>query len=169
MAIKFDQGSRKDTCREQSVRSPHSERWTTDGENTCCYVVARKRRFHVQRQPSGETFRLLNGISSRRSPSYLIRVAFLAPFIIRAKIFLQEMWAAGMDWDDLFLGDLASKARKWFKELEDLPTIKVPRCIRLGQDKKMLSQTLHTFVDASQDAYGGAVVYSRASIQQQYP
>ena len=49
-------------------------------------------------------------------------VGFLAPFIIRDKILLQEMWAAGMDWDDLFLGDLASKARKWFKELEDLPT-----------------------------------------------
>ena len=61
-------------------------------------------------------------------------VGFLAPFIIRAKILLQEMWAAGMDWDDLFLGDLASKARKWFKELEDLPTIKVPRCLRLGQN-----------------------------------
>ena len=72
------------------------------------------------------------------------------------------MWAAGMDWDDLFLGDLASKARKWFKELEDLPTIKVPRCLRLGQEEEMLSQTLHTFLDASQDAYG-AVVYSRAT------
>ena len=67
-----------------------------------------------------------------------------------------------MDWDDLFLGDLASKARKWFKELEDLPTIKVPRCLRLGQEEEMLSQTLHTFLDASQDAYG-AVVYSRAT------
>ena len=86
-------------------------------------------------------------------------VGFLAPFIIRAKILLQEMWAAGMDWDDLFLGDLA---RKWFKELEDLPTIKVSRCLRLGQEGEMLSQTLYTFVDASQDAYG-AVVYSRAT------
>ena len=89
-------------------------------------------------------------------------VGFLAPVIIRAKILLQEMWAPGMDWDDLFLGNLASKARKWFKELEDLPTIKVPRCLRLGQEEEMLSQTLHTFVDASQDAYG-AVVYSRAT------
>ena len=67
-----------------------------------------------------------------------------------------------MDWYDLFLGDLASKARKWFKELEDLLTIKVPRCLRLGQEEEMLSQTLHTFVDASKDAYG-AVVYSRAT------
>ena len=67
-----------------------------------------------------------------------------------------------MDWHDFFLGDLASKERKWFNELEDLPTIKVPRCPRLGQDEEMLSQTLHTFVEASQDAYG-AVVYSRAT------
>ena len=65
-------------------------------------------------------------------------VGSLAPFIIRAKILLQEMWAAGMDWDDLFLGDLASKAGKWFKELEDLPTIKVPRCLRLGQEEETL-------------------------------
>ena len=50
-------------------------------------------------------------------------VGFLAFIIICAKILLQKMWAAGMDWDDLFLGDLANKARKWFKELEDLPTI----------------------------------------------
>ena len=62
-----------------------------------------------------------------------------------------------MDWDDLFLGDVASKACKWFKELEDLPTMKVPRCLRLGQEEEMLSQTLHTFVDASQDAYGAIV------------
>ena len=89
-------------------------------------------------------------------------VVFLAPFIIRAKILLQEMWAAGMDWDDPFQGDLASKACKWFKELEDLLTTKVPRSLRLGQDEEMLSQTLHTFVDAPQHAYG-AVVYSRAT------
>ena len=67
-----------------------------------------------------------------------------------------------MDRDDLFLGDLASEGCKWFKELEDLPTVKVPRCLRLEQEEEMLSQTLHTFGDASQDAYG-AVVYSRTT------
>ena len=38
--------------------------------------------------------------------------------------------------------------------------IKVPRCLRFGPEQVALSETLHTFVDASQDAYG-AVVYSR--------
>ena len=109
-----------------------------------------------------KTFCLPNGISLRRSPRVFHPVGFLAPFIVRAKILLQEMWAAGMDWDDLFLGDLASKACTWFKELEDLPHMKVLRCLRLGQEEEMLSQTLHTFVDASQDA-NGAVAYSRAT------
>ena len=87
-------------------------------------------------------------------------VGFLAPFLIRDKVLLQEIWAAGLDWDDLFQGDLARRARAWFSELEDLPEIKVPRCLRLGQDKELLSETLHTFVDVSQDAYG-AVIFSK--------
>ena len=70
------------------------------------------------------------------------------------------MWAAGLDWDDLFQGDLARRAWTWFSELGDLPEIKVPRCVNLGQDEELLSETLHTFVDASQDAYG-AVNFSR--------
>ena len=73
-----------------------------------------------------------------------------------------EMWVARIDWDDLFQEDLAGKARKWFTELEDPSTIKVPRCLRLGKEEEVLSQTLHTFVDVSQDAYG-AVVYSGAT------
>lgn len=83
-------------------------------------------------------------------------LGFMAPFVI----VLQEMWISGLDWDDLFQEDLTSKARKWFSELEDLPTIKVTRCLHLGQEEEMLSQTLHTR-DASQDAYG-AEVYSKA-------
>lgn len=64
-------------------------------------------------------------------------LGFVAPFVIRAKILLQEMWISGLDWDDLFQEDLTSKARKWFSELEDLPPIKVPRCLRLGQGEEM--------------------------------
>ena len=118
--------------------------------------------FTFNANPPEKDFSLTRRILLKKIAKLFDPVGFLAPFVIRTKILLQEMWAAGMDWDDLFLGDLASKARKWFKELEDLPTIKVPRCLRLGQEEEMLSQTLHTFLDASQDAYG-AVVYSRAT------
>ena len=70
------------------------------------------------------------------------------------------MWVAGLDWDDPLPGELINRTRQWFCELEDLPTIKVPRCLRLRQEEEVKSETLHTFVDASQDAYG-AVVFSR--------
>ena len=54
-------------------------------------------------------------------------VGFLAPIVMRTTVLLQEMWVAGLDWVDLFQGDLANKARKWFSEFENLPEIKVSR------------------------------------------
>ena len=85
-------------------------------------------------------------------------IGFLALFTIRAtETILQEMWVAGLDWDDPLPGELINRTRQWFCELEDLPTIKVPRCLRKGQEEEVKSETLHTFVDASQDAYGAAV------------
>jgi len=64
---------------------------------------------------------------------------------------------AGLEWDELYPRELIHKSQEWFCELEELPTIKVPRCLRFGPEV-VLSETLHTFVDALQDAYG-AVVY----------
>ena len=117
--------------------------------------------FTLEANPVGKDFPLTKRNFLKTIAKLFDPVGFLAPFIVRAKILLQEMWAAGLDWDDLFQEDLASKGRKWFSELEDLPTIKVPRCLCLGQGDELLSQALHTFVDTSHDSYG-AVIYSRA-------
>uniref|UniRef100_A0A8W8P1X9 CCHC-type domain-containing protein n=1 Tax=Magallana gigas TaxID=29159 RepID=A0A8W8P1X9_MAGGI len=86
-------------------------------------------------------------------------LGFLGPYTIRAKVLLQEMWTAGLDWDDVLSEDLISKAEKWFRELTELSLIEVPRCLR-PSNGEIISTYLHTFVDASQDAYG-AVVYQR--------
>ena len=64
-------------------------------------------------------------------------LGFVTPFVIRAKILLQEISISGLDWDYLFQEDLARKARKRFSELENLATIKVPRCLRSGQEEEM--------------------------------
>ena len=65
----------------------------------------------------------------------------------------------GLEWDDEIVdSDILTKVETWLNQLNKLNDIKVPRCIRLGKD---LSITLHTFVDASQEAYG-AVVYAKA-------
>ena len=116
--------------------------------------------FTFKTNPTEEGLELTKRSFLKKIAKLFDPVGYLAPFLIGAKVLLQEMWAAGLDWDDLFQGDLARRARTWFSELEDLPEIKVPRCLRLGQDEELLSETLHTFVDTSQDAYG-AVVFSR--------
>ena len=77
---------------------------------------------------------------------------------------MQEMWVAGLHWDELYPIKLIHKSQEWFCELEELPTIKGPRCLRFGPEEVVLSETLHTFVDASQDAYG-AIVYLKVIYQ----
>lgn len=57
-------------------------------------------------------------------------LGFLAPYVIRAKIILQEMWESGADWDDLVEESLIKKAQQWYEELSALPCLRAPRCLR---------------------------------------
>ena len=84
-------------------------------------------------------------------------LGFLSPFIIRGKVLLQELWAAGVDWDDQVGGSIAKKVSEWFNELPHLSDLSLPRCLRLDESQNMSSMKIHTFVDASQDAFGAAV------------
>ena len=90
-------------------------------------------------------------------------IGFLAPFTIRAKVLLQEMWAAGLDWDEEMDEPLAGSARDWFSELTDLTALRIPRCL-LVKGKQIDTVSLYTFADASEVAYG-AVVYARYCYQ----
>ena len=88
-------------------------------------------------------------------------VGFLAPFTIRAKLLLQDMWTAGLEWDDELTEPLATSARGWFKELSHLQHVRISRCLQ-DKQKQLETMSLQTFVDASESAYG-AVVYARCT------
>ena len=75
---------------------------------------------------------------------------FLSPFLVRAKILMQEIWRAGLDWDDNLPSDLVTKWKNWATELSQLSHVAIPRCLRLANPNKM---ELHLFSDASKDAY----------------
>lgn len=53
---------------------------------------------------------------------------------------------------------LSLRASQWFQKLAVLPSLQIPRCLRTPCVVRDV--TLHTFVDASQEAYG-AVCYTR--------
>ena len=86
-------------------------------------------------------------------------IGLLAPFTIRAKILLQEMWTSGVEWDDELTEPLVSDARAWFRELSDLRELQIPRrLVKKGMPSEETS--FYTLVDASEDDCG-AVVYAR--------
>ena len=57
-------------------------------------------------------------------------LGFVTPFLIRAKILMQEVWISGIDWIDQLPENILDKAKKWFAELQDLGNMKIGRCLR---------------------------------------
>ena len=99
----------------------------------------------------------------RKIATLFDRIGLLAPYTVRAKLLLQEMWTAGLEWGEELGDTLINTARAWFQELTVLTQLKIPRCL-LEKGKAVDTVTLHTFVDASENAYG-AVTYARYSYQ----
>ena len=91
-------------------------------------------------------------------------LGFIAPFTVRGKMLMQDIWSSGSEWDDLLCSKMNTDYVEWLGELSDLNQIRVPRCLHSNTESKPVSMEIHTFVDASQNACG-AVSYSRALYQ----
>ena len=89
-------------------------------------------------------------------------LGFVSPFVMVAKVILQELWARGYDWDDTIEDEIAIRISAWFEQLHDVATIQVPRC--LCENKVVARREMVTFVDASLKSYG-AVVYLRCTYE----
>ncbi|XP_053968420.1 uncharacterized protein LOC128869844 [Anastrepha ludens] len=83
-------------------------------------------------------------------------LGFLAPIIIRGKIFMQKLWLTGLDWNDTLPDDLNAEWVTFRNELKLVPLIQVARWINISNTA--YSYELHAFADASIHAYA-AVVY----------
>ena len=89
-------------------------------------------------------------------------LGLISPFIVQAKIMLQEMWHRVYDWDEEVEDEVANRIQNWFSQLQCLAKVKAPRGLRNQQPVK--SKEVVTFVDASQQAYG-AVSYLRCEYE----
>ena len=79
-------------------------------------------------------------------------LGFLAPYVVRAKVLLQKVWASGTEWDEQLNTELHEQACHWFAELSTVAQIYVLRCLRLSAAEELESIELHVFGDASADA-----------------
>ena len=82
-------------------------------------------------------------------------LGFLSPLVVQGKMLLQELWIAGVDWNEPVPTDLSEKLRKWIAQFDLFSSIRVPRNLC---DQNVIAKTLHVFSDASEKAFG-AVVY----------
>ena len=88
-------------------------------------------------------------------------LGFLAPFTVRAKILLQDVWRRGTGWDEQLHEDEQDTWVKWVAEMSSAATCRIPRCY-FFKDKLLQRCELHTFCDASEKAYA-TVAYLRVS------
>lgn len=86
-------------------------------------------------------------------------LGFLAPLTIRGRLLLQDIWRSGIAWDDKLECAEFVRWQGWVNDLSKVEQCVVPRCY-LTPDKQLIKTELHTFCDASEQAYA-AVTYWR--------
>ena len=88
-------------------------------------------------------------------------LGFLTPFVVRAKILLQELWRKKYDWDEDIDEQAASYWQRWLDAASDVVKVRVDRCYISDAVSEI---QLHIFSDASESAYG-SVAYFRFSFK----
>ena len=85
-------------------------------------------------------------------------LGFLAPVVIRFKVFFQELCESKIEWDQPLTGKLAQKWKSFIVDLQESQPMSVPRSYLAGLHQAIKSHRLCGFGDASTRAYA-AVVY----------
>ena len=98
---------------------------------------------------------ILSIISSVYDP-----LGFVAPYILSAKLILQDLCRLKLDWDDKIPDEFLKRWQAWLNNLPQLEDLAVERCFKPATMKEIKSTQLHHFSDASQQGYG-AVSYIR--------
>ena len=94
-------------------------------------------------------------------------LGIVSPFLLRAKLLVQRLWALRCGWDEPLTGDELTVWGQWLSELPLLRDIKIPRCLKseLPLGAAVHAVELHVFCDASENAFG-AVTYMRVITQE---
>lgn len=73
---------------------------------------------------------------------------------------MQECWILGIDWDETIPPEMKHRIDEWCEELQTIDQVKLPRYFYRESEEAPEEISLHTFADASSEAYA-AVTYLR--------
>ncbi|CAL8083424.1 unnamed protein product [Orchesella dallaii] len=90
-------------------------------------------------------------------------VGFTSPALVPMKLLLQRAWSQKVKWDDELPDNEKKIFSRWCDEISDLAAIRLPRLSTAGETDRS-KWSLHTFTDASKEAYA-AVVFLRVEIE----
>ncbi|XP_043064804.1 uncharacterized protein LOC122320702 [Drosophila ficusphila] len=79
---------------------------------------------------------------------------WLAPFVVCAKIFMQEIWVQELGWDDKLPSELCQRWHSFLQSYSILDQVRIPRWVSFRPEVRLEH---HGFCDASQKAYGAAI------------
>jgi len=85
-------------------------------------------------------------------------LVWAAPVVVVAKILIQELWLAKLEWDSPLPPELHDRWTAYSDTLSNLEIIRIPRWT--GRSRNNVGLEIHGFADASTRAYA-AVVYIR--------
>lgn len=88
-------------------------------------------------------------------------IGWLAPVVVSVKIFIQQLWAANLDWDEPLPERRAKEWLRMVEQMEQVNQIRIPRSIFAN---KRSTVEMHGFCDASQYAYAAVVFFRIESI-----
>lgn len=106
----------------------------------------------IESKPTWTKRQILSEIGKLYDPN-----GFVAPFIMSAKLIVQQIWKIHGDWDEPVPQEINDNWNAIIGAVPKLNDIKIPRWLATNQN---YSSELHGFCDASQDAYA-AVIYVR--------
>ena len=87
-------------------------------------------------------------------------LGFASPFVLPAKVILQDLCCRGLKWDEVVPDEHLNNWQQWLLDLPQLEEFSVNRCFKPSGFGDASSCELHHFSDASQVGYG-AVTYLR--------
>ena len=81
-------------------------------------------------------------------------LGFIAPFILKGKQILQEMFMNQFDWDSPTPESLQPRWRQWIAEVKNLDSVVIKRCLKPKDFNVVVTAEIHHFSDASTMNYG---------------
>ena len=80
-------------------------------------------------------------------------LGFVSPFVLTAKIFLQELWRMKLDWDTIIDDNAKREWKKLQAKLKNINKVETSR-VHHPIGYKASGIELHVFCDASEKPYG---------------